>query len=326
MKTQILRILRNASDYVSGQELCERLGVSRTAVWKVINKLKDEGYEIEAVKNKGYRIVSYPDIVTESEIESRLTTKWAGRRVLYFEETDSTNNQAKLAAENGAEHGTLAVAEHQSAGKGRRGRSWSSPRGTGIFMSLILKPDLRPEYASMLTLVTALSVSRALEEVTELKPMIKWPNDLVVNRKKVTGILTEMSAELEQIHYVVIGIGINANIEEFPEELKETATSLCIEAGRKFSRAALIAAFLKYFEEDFERFEKTSDLSLLIEEYNQRLINRGNIVRILDPAGEYTGKAIGVNEKGGLVVEREDHRIEVITSGEVSVRGVYGYV
>ncbi len=326
MKTQILRILRNASDHVSGQELCEKLGVSRTAVWKTINKLKDEGYEIEAVQNKGYRIVTYPDVVTESEIMSRLTTKWAGQQVLYFDETDSTNNQAKLAAENGALHGTLAVAEQQSAGKGRRGRSWSSPRGTGIFMSLLLKPDLRPEYASMLTLVAALSVSRALEEVTELTPMIKWPNDLVVNKKKVTGILTEMSAELEQIYYVVIGIGINVNMEELPAEIKETATSLCMEAGRKFSRSALIAAFLKNFEADFEKFEKTSDLSILIEEYNQRLINRGNIVRVLDPAGEYTGKAIGINEMGGLLVEREDHSIQVITSGEVSVRGVYGYV
>lgn len=325
MKTCILQILRNAQEYVSGQELCERLGVSRTAVWKTIKKLKEEGYGIEAVQNKGYRIFSYPDVVTESEIASRLDTKWAGRTVLHFDKTDSTNDQAKREAERGAAHGTLVVADTQSAGKGRRGRSWSSPAGTGIFMSLILKPELRPEYASMLTLVTALSAAEAIEETTGLAPMIKWPNDLVVNKKKVIGILTEMSTEMEQIHYIVIGIGINVNMETLPPELSETATSLKIEAGRKFSRANLIEAFLGYFEENYEKFEETCDLSLLADEYNRRLINRGKTVKVLDPAGEYTAKALGANEKGGLLIEREG-RMEVITSGEVSVRGVYGYV
>lgn len=264
--------------------------------------------------------------MTAEELENRLSTRWAGRPVVYFEETDSTNNQAKRLAEAGAVHGTLVAAEQQSAGKGRRGRSWSSPPGTGIFMSLVLKPELKPECASMLTLVAALSVAKAVEKVTGLKPMIKWPNDLVVNRKKVTGILTEMSAKPGKIHYIVIGIGINVNMEEFPAEIKQTATSLRLEAGHVISREELMAAFLKYFEEDFGRFEKTSDLSLLLDDYNRRLINRGNAVRILDPAGEYSGKALGINEKGGLMVERENHDIEVITSGEVSVRGVYGYV
>lgn len=326
MKSRILQILRNASEYVSGQELCETLGVSRTAVWKVINKLKEEGYEIEAVQNRGYRILAYPDVITDSEIESRLDTGWAGSRVLYFEETDSTNNQAKRSAEEGAPHGTLVVAERQSAGKGRRGKSWSSPQGSGIFMSLLLKPELSPEYASMLTLVTALSVSKAVEEVTGLKAMIKWPNDLVLNRKKITGILTEMSAELEQIHYVVIGIGINVNMEELPKEIRETATSLWLESGKRTSRAELIAAFLRCFEKDYEQFIRTEDVSLLMEEYNARLINRNKEVRIMDPAGEYGGIALGIDEKGHLLVERENRGLEKITSGEVSVRGVYGYV
>lgn len=264
--------------------------------------------------------------MTAEEWAGQLSTHWAGRQVIYLAETDSTNNQAKRLAEEGTVHGTLVVAEQQSAGKGRRGRSWSSPPGTGIFMSLVLKPELKPECASMVTLVAALSVSRALEEVTGLKPMIKWPNDLVLNKKKVTGILTEMSAEPGKIQYIVVGIGINVNMTEFPAELKDMATSLRLEAGRQISREELTAAFLKCFEEDFEQYEKTSDLSLLLEEYNKRLINRGNEVRILDPAGEYSGKALGINEKGGLMVERENRHIEVITSGEVSVRGVYGYV
>ncbi len=324
MKTQILRILRNSPDYVSGQELCEELGVSRTAVWKSMNKLKEEGYEIEAVQNRGYHLTSCPDVVTGSEVGSRLSTSWAGRNILHYKETDSTNNQAKREAE-AAEHGTLIIADIQSAGKGRRGRSWSSPAGTGIFMSLILKPVLRPAYASMLTLVAALSTARAIEETAGLEAKIKWPNDLVVNKKKVTGILTELSAEMEQIHYIVIGIGINVNTENMPDDIASTATSLRIESGRQLSRAALIACFLNYFEKDYESFLSSCDLSSLMEEYNKRLINRGSMVRVLDPEEEYEGKALGINEKGGLMVQRGD-QLEIITSGEVSVRGVYGYV
>ncbi len=324
MKTQILRMLRNSPDYVSGQELCEELGVSRTAVWKSMNKLKEEGYEIEAVQNRGYHLISCPDVVTGSEVGSRLSTSWAGRKILHYKETDSTNNQAKREAE-AAEHGTLIIADIQSAGKGRRGRSWSSPAGTGIFMSLILKPVLRPAYASMLTLVAALSTARAIEETAGLEAKIKWPNDLVVNKKKVTGILTELSAEMEQIHYIVIGIGINVNTENMPDDIASTATSLRIESGRQLSRAALIACFLNYFEKDYESFLSSCDLSSLMEEYNKRLINRGSMVRVLDPEEEYEGKALGINEKGGLMVQRGD-QLEIITSGEVSVRGVYGYV
>lgn len=327
MKTRILQILRNAQGYVSGQELCEELGVSRTAVWKSINKLKEEGYGIEAVQNKGYCILSCPDVVTKSEIVSRLSTRWAGRTVYYYGSTDSTNNQAKREAENGAAHGSLVVAETQSAGKGRRGRSWSSPAGTGIFMSLILKPAMRPEYVSTLTLVAALATAKAIEK-EGISPLIKWPNDLVVNGKKVTGILTEMSTELEQIHYIVVGVGINVNMDALPAEISETATSLRIESGRSLSRAGLIVAFLQYFEEDFEKFEKTGDMSLLLEDYNKRLVNRDHTVKILnpsDPEKEYTGTALGINERGALLVERNG-RTEMVLSGEVSVRGVYGYV
>ena len=325
MKTRILKILRNYPDYISGQELCESIGVSRTAVWKIINKLKEEGYQIEAVQNRGYHMVSCPDIVTESEIVSRLSKKWAGKKILYFNEVDSTNNQAKREAENGAAHGTLVVADSQSAGKGRRGRSWSSPVGTGVFMSLILKPELHPEYASMLTLVVALATARALEEITGLSAMIKWPNDIVVNKKKVVGILTEMSTEMESIHYVVAGVGINVNMDKLPEEINKTATSLRIELGKPTNRAVLIEAFLRYFEEYYEKFERDKDLSNLMVPYNERLINKGNMVKILGTNEEYVGKALGINKRGGLLVERENG-IEMITSGEVSVRGVYGYV
>lgn len=267
--------------------------------------------------------------IMQENIKSLLRARWAGSRLVFLEETDSTNNQAKLLAAGGAAHGTLVVADRQNAGRGRRGRSWESPSGTGIFMSLILKPAFLPDRASMLTLVAALAASKAVEEVSGLEARIKWPNDLVVNKKKVTGILTEMSADMSQIHYVVVGIGINVNMIEFPEEIRETATSLSLEAGHEVDRACLIAAFLRYFEEEYEKFEKTEDLSLLQEEYNNRLINRGKEVKILDPIhpeGEYHGLALGIDAQGGLLVEKKNQELETITSGEVSVRGVYGYV
>lgn len=326
MKTKILRILRMAEDSVSGQELCDSLGVSRTTVWKYINKLKEEGYRIEAVQNKGYRILEYPDIISESEIRSRLNTKWAGSQVVFFEQTDSTNNQAKRLGEEGGSHGTLVIAEYQNAGKGRRGRNWTSAKKTGIYMTLLLKPELPPSDASMLTLVAALSVSEAIEQITPLKPLIKWPNDVVLGGRKITGILTEMSAEMEEIHYVVVGIGINVNEEEFPEEIKEKATSLRIEGQQRIGRGALIAAFLECFEKNYDIFAREGDLSELVAAYNSRLINVKRTVTIIAPAGEYCGEALGINKRGALLVKRKDGSVEGITSGEVSVRGVYGYV
>lgn len=326
MKTEILQILRTTEDYVSGQELCDRLGVSRTAVWKTINKLKEEGYEIEAIQNKGYHLLSYPDIVTESEIKSRLEAEWAGNSIVYAEVVDSTNNLAKRLGEEGKAHGTLAIAEKQTAGKGRRGRSWSAPPRLGVWMSLLLRPNLKPSCASMLTLVSGLSVTRAIEEVTGLKMQIKWPNDIVYEGKKICGILTEMSAEMEGIHYVVVGIGINVNIEEFPEELKQKATSLKIICGKKIDRVAIVTAFLKYFESDYSKFLKTEDLELLKMDYEYRLVNLNQKVNILDGKKEYTGTAIGIEKDGGLLVEKEDKNVVAVTSGEVSVRGVYGYV
>lgn len=326
MKTRILQTLKETDGYVSGQELCDSLGISRTAVWKYMNKLKEEGYQIEAVPNKGYHLLTVPDVMTESEIKSRIHTKWAGSEIHCYEVIDSTNNAAKNAAEQGSAHGSLFIAEQQNAGKGRRGRSWVSPAGTGIWMTILLKPELEPSYASMLTLVAALSMSRAIQEVTGLVAKIKWPNDIVVNGKKVCGILTEMSAEMECIHYVVIGLGTNVNIEEFPEEIRETATSLMREAGKHIDRVPVICAFLSCFEKDYETFIERKNLSGLLENYNERLVNRGREVRILDLNGEYIGTAEGIDERGALIVVKEKGETVTITSGEVSVRGIYGYV
>ncbi len=249
-KSDILALLRNSRDYVSGQQLCEQFGVSRTAVWKAINQLKEDGYQIEAVSHKGYRLLESPDILSESEILSRLTTDWAGRTLHYFNETGSTNIDAKRYAEEGEPHGTTVVANTQSAGRGRRGRLWQSPAGSAIYMTIMLKPQFVPDKASMLTLVMALSVADAIVEATGLAAGIKWPNDIVVNKKKVCGILTEMNAELDYIQYVVIGVGINVNNncpEEFPEEIRQTATSLKIESGMQIYLEAFLERVLEHF-------------------------------------------------------------------------------
>lgn len=328
-KSDILTLLRNSEDFVSGQQICAKLGVSRTAVWKVINQLKEEGYQIESVSRKGYRLTASPDILSSSEIASRLTTKWAGRKLYYFDETDSTNIDAKRCAEEGAPHGTTVIADMQTAGRGRRGRMWQSPPGSAIYMTIMLKPDFVPDKASMLTLVMALSVADAIAETTGLQAGIKWPNDVVVNAKKVCGILTEMNVESDYIQYVVIGVGINANngsLEEFPEEIRQTATSLKIESGAHISRAELIERVLFHFEKNYDVFVSTLDLSGLMEAYDKRLLNLDAEVRVLDPKGEYSGIARGINSLGELLVEKEDGSIVQVYAGEVSVRGVYGYV
>lgn len=326
MKTEILKVLRESGGYVSGQQLCDSFGVSRTAVWKVIEQLKKEGYGIEAVRSRGYRLVESPDVMGQAELESLIRTRWAGRPVVYASETDSTNIQAKALGEKGASHGTLFVADRQTAGKGRRGRSWESPSGTSIYMTVLLRPGFLPSRAPMLTLVMALSVAEGITGETGLLAQIKWPNDIVVNRKKVCGILTEMSAEVDYINYVVTGAGINVNTECFPEEIAGTATSLYIEGGARVRRAKLAARIMERYEENYETFLAAEDLSRLKSAYNQLLVNRGKEVRILEPGNEYEAVASGINDTGELIVTAQDGSRRAIFAGEVSVRGVYGYV
>lgn len=325
MKSRILSELRASSGYVSGQELCADLGVTRTAVWKAIQQLKEEGYQIEAVQNKGYRLLNYPDTVSGAELRSRMRTAWAGKELIYLKTVDSTNNYAKKLAEEGAAHGTLVVADDQSSGKGRRGKNWLMPPGTTIAMSLVVRPQMRPERASMLTLIMGMAAARAVADVTGLNAQIKWPNDLVVGGRKLSGTLTEMSTELEGIHYVVIGTGINANITEFPQELRDIATSLQIELGRPIDRGAVICACMEAFEGYYDRFMQRQDMSLLQEEYQEFLANRDREVRVLEPGGAYSGVARGIDAFGQLLVEREDGSVEKVYAGEVSVRGIYQY-
>ena len=325
-KTEVLQLLRDSEEYVSGQQICESFGISRTAVWKIINQLKEEGYEIEAVQNKGYHLVGTPDVLSLSELKSRIKTKMAGKHLLYFDVTDSTNIEAKKQAETGAPEGLLVVADKQVAGRGRRGRSWESPAGVNIFMTIMLRPSFEPEKASMITLVMALSTAQAITEVSGLPAKIKWPNDIVVNKKKVVGILTELTMETDYIQHLVCGVGINVNQTELPDNIKDTATSLYIEGGKKINRAELIEKVMERFEANYEAFLKTGNMQGLIEAYNELLVNKEAQVRVLDPKNEYEGISHGINELGELIVEKQDGSIENVYAGEVSVRGIYGYV
>lgn len=325
MKAQILTVLRNTEGYVSGQELCRNLGVSRTAVWKVIGKLRQEGYVIDAVPNKGYCLKQIPDILTKEQLTSLINTEWIAREIQSFEELDSTNTYAKQIADS-VPDGTLVVAEVQNQGKGSKGRGWESKGGYGIWMSLILKPNILPPDASKLTLVAALSTARACRQYTQLPVQIKWPNDIVCDGKKLCGILTEMSAELNYVNHIVLGIGINVNSMDFSQELQERATSLYLETGREWNRGLLIREIMNCFEEDYRTFLKNSSLEELLDEYIAYSVTLGSPIQVLDRNGSYDGTAININKDGHLVVRKSDGSLQTVFADEVSVRGVYGYV
>ena len=258
-------------------------------------------------------------------ILSQLETAWAGKTCLCFDVLESTQEYAKVLGADSGVHGTLIVADTQTAGKGRRGRVWQSPKGTTISMSLCLEPKLQTKNVAGLTLVMALAAAKGILEVTGEKVGIKWPNDIVLNRKKICGILTEMIFT-ERGYAVIIGIGMNVNTENFPDEIKDIAGSLKSETGKEISREALIASVMKYFEIDYERYVQTEDLSSLQEEYEELLVNRDREVLVLDPKEPYRGIARGINAQGNLMVACEDGTEKCVYSGEVSVRGLYGYV
>ena len=264
----------------------------------------------------------------QKTIENAIHTKWAGKTVHFAEVTDSTNLWAKELARNGASHGTLVAAELQTAGRGRLGRKWLSPAGSCIMMSLLLRPEFAPQYAPMLTLVMGLSMAQAIKKLgmEHSEVAIKWPNDAVVSGKKICGILTEMSLEGTSIREVVIGVGINVNLSEVEEEIKDVATSLYLETGMKYDRSQIINLVMQQFEINYEKYIRTLDLTYLVEEYNNLLINKDRQVRVLDPKEPFEGIARGINKQGELLVECEDGEIAAVGAGEVSVRGLYGYV
>ncbi len=247
-------------------------------------------------------------------------------KIIHFETIDSTNTKVRELAYQGATEGTVVVAEKQSAGKGRRGRSWESPAGTNIYMSVLLRPQIEVNKAPMLTLVMAYSIGRVLKKRGYDSVQIKWPNDLILSGKKVCGILTEAELSGQEISHVVVGVGINVNEKEFSEELLDKATSLYLEKKAEENREELIEDILDAFAADYELFLKKQNLTFLREEYNQMLVNYHREVRVLEPGNEYSAVARGINDMGELLVEKADGSMEAVYAGEVSVRGICGYV
>ena len=318
VKRKILDMLQSADEYVSGEKISRETGISRAAVWKHIKSLKNKGYEILSVTNRGYRLISSPDLITADGIAAGLNTQFIGRKLFIYDETDSTNERAK--AQSGEKEGSVFIAEVQNHGKGSRGRGWVSPKGTGIWHTILLKPDITPSEVSQITLVAGLAVCRTIG----LGAMIKWPNDIVIGSKKVCGILTEMSAEIDMVNYVVCGIGINVNTESFDKEIAHRATSMYLESGEKQTRNDLIASELNYFEYYYKKF-LAGGLGAILDEYKENCVTVGRDVTVIYNKETVTGKAVDIDEKGALIVETENGTIPV-TSGEVSVRGIYGYV
>ena len=322
MRNKILQILRESRDnYISGEEMADRLGVSRTAVWKHIKEMRAQGYDIESHARKGYVLKEAPDALLTGEIAHDLQTSVIGQNIICHEEIDSTNNEAKRLAREGAAEGTVVVAECQTGGKGRLERQFFSPKGKGIWFSVILRPKFLPQEAPKCTLMAAVAVARAMAEFG-LEPGIKWPNDLLYENKKLVGILTEMSAEMDGINYIVIGTGINVNIDqsEFPEDIREVATSLCMMKGEPLPRVKFFQAVLRAMDDLYAQVQ-AQGFAPVLQEWRKYSITLGQEVKVIGVRdGEvYFGKAVDIDEDGALLVDTEEGRKKVL-AGDVSIR------
>ncbi|MFW5647688.1 MAG: biotin--[acetyl-CoA-carboxylase] ligase [Candidatus Alkaliphilus sp. MAG34] len=326
MRNKILgELYKNKENYISGEMLAKNLGISRTAVWKHINILKKEGYIIETTPGKGYRLLETEDKLLPGEIEILLGDNTIGKQVVYFESINSTNSYAKKEIGQ-LEDGTIVLAEKQTLGRGRRGKGWVSPKGTGIWVSLILKPDIPPREGIKMTQIAAAAVCESIRKLTGLNALIKWPNDIIINGKKVCGILTEMAGELNEISYIIIGIGINVNMDNFPDEIKEKATSLFIESGNKIDRRYLLIDILRNFETLYNDYIENLNLGRVLSIVKNYSAVLGKNIRVIQGKTEKKGKAIDINDEGLLLVELEDGSSESVMSGEVSIRGEEGYI
>ena len=319
MKEKILEFLKQQEGFISGQRICDELGVSRTAVWKYMNSLKKEGYEIESVTRKGYRLLQSPDLLTREAVLSCIKKGEIPGELCCFESIDSTNEEAKRRGEAGAPDGSIYVADNQTNGKGRRGRTWLSPSGEDIFFTILLRPDLPLNSVSMLTLVAASAVAEAVDKVTGQECQIKWPNDIMVNGRKLVGILTELSASMEKIDYIIMGIGINTGMEraDFPEAFREGATSFRAE-GVHVSRKTLLAAVLSELEKEYAVAE-TEGFARVLDNWRNLSCTLGQNVRVVLGTNSYTGKAVDIDKDGCLLVDT-GNEVNRVIAGDVSIR------
>jgi len=324
MKQKVLSLLAAGDEYVSGEKISRELKISRTAVWKHIEALRQEGYVIDSVPRRGYKVLSAPDILFPGEIKTSLETKILGREIHHFHSVDSTNRVAKELAEEGAPEGTVVIAEVQTHGRGRMDREWLSPAG-GIWMSAVLKPDLPPYRVQGITLVAAVAIVEAIKEVTGLDPMIKWPNDIYLEGKKICGILTEMKGEADRVHYIVIGIGVNVN-NTFAGLKEEglNAASLSMFVNMRVDRKKLVRSILFFLEEHYADY-CSKGIASVLEAWRENNCTLGNHVVVKMGEREFAGIAEEITPEGGLLLRDETGGTRVFYSGEVTITSHGGY-
>ncbi|GAM11600.1 bifunctional ligase/repressor BirA [Geobacter sp. OR-1] len=317
---QILELFRERSGFVSGAELSAILKVSRTAVWKHIKTLRSQGYGITARHSSGYRLVSAPDVLTPAAVTAGLTAKILGCRIICLPETGSTNSEAYRLAEEGAAEGTVIIADSQSKGKGRLGRSWLSPAGVNLYCSLILRPPILPVDAFKFTFLSAVAVARAIESSVSIPPLIKWPNDILLNGKKVAGLLNEMSAETERVNFVILGIGVNLNMrpEQFPGDLRYPATSLAIESGLEISRLSFVRNLLESLDSLYTDY-LCNGYGPVRDEWVARCGMIGSRVSVSVASEQIEGVATGIDDSGALLVKTATGVISRVLAGDVEI-------
>ena len=321
-------LLEQGGGYMSGEEMSRRLGISRAGVWKAVQALREEGYEICSAPNRGYCLLSAPDRLREGELAGPLSGCLVGSTLVCLDTIDSTNTECKRRAVAGAPEGLVVTAEEQTGGRGRRGRSFQSPRGGGLYLSALLRPRLEPAEVTDLTAWVAVAVCDGIQAACGIRPRIKWTNDLVLNGKKLAGILTELGLESEtnSLDYLVPGVGINVNQqpEDFDPELRSMATSLAMELGRPVRRAELAAQVIRALDRMYAGFPDNKQEYL--DKYRADCLTPGNQVQLITPSSRQEARAIAVDDDFRLVVELPDGTRKALSAGEVSVRGMYGYV
>ncbi len=319
MRKLILRALQQEG-HISGEQLGRKFNISRTAVWKHINELRKKGYEITSSPRLGYSFVKSTDLLLPEEISLGLNTHFIGKHVLYREEVTSTQDVAGELAQRGVEEGMVVISERQTRGRGRKGRSWDSPAGGGIYLSIVLRPNFSLTQVIQIPLIAGVAVSRAIKRVTPLQPRIKWPNDITIGGKKVGGILTETSSEIDRVNYIVLGIGINVNTQRslLPEPIRVVATSLAEECGEYVSRVRFLQCLLAEFETLYNEF-LVSGFDTIRKEWKALDNTIGSWVKVSSGEEEIEGEALDIDREGFLLIRKKDGDVKRIISGDVSL-------
>ncbi len=319
----LLKHLKDSREnWISGEQISAKLNVSRAAISKQIKKLRDQGYSIKSASKKGYRLEMNPDLLLPAEIRENLKTRVFGNKdIHYFDEIDSTNTKAKELAEQGAPEGTLVIAENQTLGRGRRGRQWYSSHGKGIYATIILRPNIPPTGAPRITLMTAVAMAKALLSQVNMSIRIKWPNDILVKNKKLLGILTEISTEMDAVNYILVGFGLNVNTphQDFPSEIRDIATSVFVETGEEQSRRRLLQACLEQFETHYNMF-KQNEFGTILQQWKLLSKTMGSKI-VVDVLGrKHTGIILDIDDDGVLILKDNENKIHRIFSGDITLQ------